>query len=139
MVPLIFSLMLISCCGYGIACGGKPERAVAYMLLGAAVATALVGYGFPQPRGSIRWPVMLVDFALVAGLLWVALKADRLWPMAVTAMQLITAVAHPALEVAATTAPRAYMIAIFMSGFLIPPVLAFGTYLHRRRSNRTKR
>lgn len=138
MLPIVFSLMLVACCGYGIAYGGKPERTVAYMLLAAAAATALVGYGLQQPRGSIRWPVMLVDFALAAGLMWVALTANRLWPLAVTALQLITAVAHPALEVAGTTAPRAYMIAIFMSGFLIPPVLAFGTFLHQRRNNQTK-
>lgn len=138
MVPVLFSLILIGCCGYGIACGGKPERTVAYMLLIAAGATALVGYGLPQPRGALRWPVMLVDFALAAGLMWVALKADRLWPLLVTALQLITAVAHPALEMSGRTAPRAYMIAIFMSGFLIPPVLACGTFLHQRRNSLTK-
>jgi hypothetical protein len=82
---------------------------------------------------------MFVDFALVAALMWVALRANRLWPMFVTALQLITAVAHPALVLAGTTAPRAYMIAIFMSGFLIPPVLALGTFLHRRRMAQTKR
>jgi hypothetical protein len=139
MVPAVFTLILIACCAYAMAFGGQPERRVAFMLLVAAMATALVGYGFPQPRGTIRWPVMFVDFALVAALMWVALRANRLWPMVVTALQLITAVAHPALVLAGTTAPRAYMIAIFMSGFLIPPVLALGTFLHRRRMAQTKR
>jgi hypothetical protein len=139
MVPAVFTLILIACCAYAMAFGGQPERQVAFMLLVAAMATALVGYGFPQPRGTIRWPVMFVDFALVAALMWVALRANRLWPMFVTALQLITAVAHPALVLAGTTAPRAYMIAIFMSGFLIPPVLALGTFLHRRRMAQTKR
>ncbi|MCU0890660.1 MAG: hypothetical protein MUE77_02690 [Sandarakinorhabdus sp.] len=139
MVPAVFTLILIACCFYAMAYGGQPERQVALMLLVAAMATALVGYGFPQPRGTIRWPVMFVDFALVVGLMWVAFRADRLWPMVVTALQLITAAAHPALELAGKTAPRAYMIAIFMSGFLIPPVLALGTFLHRRRMVQTKR
>lgn len=139
MVPAVFTLILTACCAYAMAYGGQPERQVAFMLLLAAMATALVGYGFPQPRGTIRWPVMFVDFALVAALMWVALRANRLWPMFVTALQLITAVAHPALVLAGTTAPRAYMIAIFMSGFLIPPVLALGTFLHQRRMAQTKR
>jgi hypothetical protein len=139
MVPILFALILIGCCLYAIAYGGTPERHVAYMLLAAAIATALVAYGLPQPRGSVRWPVMLVDFALVAGLMHVAFTADRWWPMVVTALQLITAVAHPALELAQQTAPRAYMIAIFLSGFLIPPVLALGTFLNRRRIDQTPR
>jgi hypothetical protein len=81
---------------------------------------------------------MLVDCALVVGLAWVALTADRLWPMVVTALQLITATAHPALALAESTAPRAYMIAIFMSGFLIPPMLALGTFFHLQRTDKKK-
>ena len=139
MTAAVFLILNIGCCGYAHAFGGMPERRIALMLVAAALATAAADYGLPQPRGTIRWPVMLVDFALAMGLIWVAMIAERLWPMVVAALQLITAIAHPALELAATAAPRAYVIAIFMSGFLIPPVLAFGTFLHRRRTARTKR
>ena len=107
------------------------------MLLAAAAATAVAGYGFPQPEGNIRWPVMLVDVALAVSLIWVALTADRLWPLLAAALQLITAAGHPALDLAETPVPLAYLIVIFMSGYLIPPVLACGTFLHQRRMART--
>jgi hypothetical protein len=138
MVGWAFGILHFGSCCYALLCGGKPERQVAVMLLVAAFATAFVAYAFPQPSGSVRWPVMLVDFTLAIGLIHVALTANRLWPMVVSALQLITAIAHPALELAETTAPEAYLAAIFLSGFLIPPVLAFGTFLHRRRTAPTR-
>lgn len=134
MLWLVFTILLGSSCLYALFYGEQPERRVALMLLAAAVATPLVGFGLPQPKGSIRWPVMLVDFALAGGLIWIALTADRLWPLVVAALQLITAVGHPALEIAGKASQTAYLTIIFMSGFLIPPVLAFGTFLHRRRA-----
>ena len=109
------------------------------MLLIAAIATPVVGLSFPQPDGDVRWQVMLVDFALAAGLIWVALTADRFWPLLAAALQLITAIGHPALGLTEKVAQSAYLTVIYMSGFLIPPVLACGTFLHRRRAAQTSR
>ncbi len=133
MTILIFTLVLFACCGFAFRCGAAPERIVAATLLTAASATFVADKLFPAVPGSLRWGVFLVDATMLAMLIAIALHANRFWPILVAAMQVNTVFAHVAISFAPGASAWAYVASIMTSGFLIPPVLAYGTLAHRRR------
>ena len=78
--------------------GGKPERIVAALLNGAFLLELGRNLAVGQPTFRTLDPFMLlVDAAVLAGMLAVALQANRLWPMAVAGLQLVILTGHASL------------------------------------------
>jgi hypothetical protein len=136
MTDYIFLTLNVACCGFAFHRGAAPERMVAISIVLAIIATLLADMSFPVPPGALRVGVFCVDCIMLASLIAVALWANRFWPMLVAAMQANAVFAHVAVLFAPATSPWAYVAAIAASGFLIPPVLAYGTFAHDRRRQR---
>jgi hypothetical protein len=132
MVGMIFSVLLIGSVTYALISGAAPERIVAAMLIVAALLTSIVAHDAPV-QGETRWGVFMIDSVLLVGLFTVAARAYRLWPLPICSLQLLTVVAHVVNAIGPSTRPWPYVASIVLTGMLIPPILAYGTFLHRRR------
>ena len=132
MANVAFSLMLPLCCLYAFLRGGPPERFVATAFIVAAVATAVTGIGLPSQDGT-RWGVFAVDTALLLALIAIALRAHRIWTLPTCSLQLLTVLAHCVNALLPGIGPWPYAASIMWTSLLMPPLLAFGTYSHRRR------
>lgn len=67
--------MLVSC-GYSVLAGGRDGRIAVAMLLSAAMMTPLIT-GFTHDR----WALAMVDTALFAGLIALAIRSNHYWPL----------------------------------------------------------
>jgi hypothetical protein len=118
---------------YGLSRGGGPERAVAVLLLGAALATLLVQSAPPVRFNDVEIGVLVVDALLFAGLLAVSLRAERYWPLWMTALQGVAVAGHGARAVNPHVIPWAYAVLLAFWGYPIVALLGIATWRHQRR------
>lgn len=133
MRMLVFNALLLGSCGYALLRGGAPERIVGGSLLTAYAATLLAYSELPSRFNQVEMTVLLVDALLLCGLVAVALRADRLWPLFVAGLHLTTIGAHliKFFDINMIRVTYAVMIAAWSYPMLV--LLAVGTWRHQRR------
>jgi hypothetical protein len=131
MRVVIFYLMLLGSCGYAIWRGGPPERTAGWLLIGAALLTLAVGH--PTQYSHIELGVFVIDISLLIALIWVALKADRFWPMVLAALHLDSTAIHILKLFDADLIGVTYAVMIVVWSYPMMIVLAVGTLRHQRR------
>lgn len=138
---LAFYALLLVACLYAGRYGGQPERAAAAILFAGTVATWAVAIGF---RGShanhfidLEFSILLVDATMLAGLLAVALLADRYWPLWLTALQAFGVIAHVAKALAPDIMPNVYQITQAFIAYPGLVLLILATRCHRQRLRET--
>jgi hypothetical protein len=117
--------------------GGPPERVAAAIIIGWISADA--GYHLLfGPSGFERVdPVHLVlDGAELAAIVWLALKANRLWPLWAAAAQLICFSGHIALFIQPHGMKRAYWAMTQLPQYIQLVALLLGAAAHARRARR---
>jgi len=130
---ILFNLLLLGSCGYAILRGGAPERITGWLLLAATVLTPLAAHGLSMRYVQAEVGIFVVDLALLAALVVVALKADRFWPLVLAAMQLDTTAVHILKMVDADLIRITYALMIAMWSYPMQIILAVATVRHRRR------
>ncbi|MES2046589.1 MAG: hypothetical protein V4475_22180 [Pseudomonadota bacterium] len=130
---LFFNVLLLGTCGYAILRGGAPERITGWLLLAATVLTPLAARGLAVRYVQAEVGIFVVDLALLAALVVVALKADRFWPLVLAAMQLDTTAVHILKLVDADLIRITYALMIAMWSYPMQIILAVATLRHRRR------
>ena len=96
--------------------GGQTERTGATMYLFASIASVLT-QGFWL--GDLRWAVALVDLFLLAGLIYLALRKDRWWPLMASAFQTLTLLIYIATAVQPELSARTGVVATWALSFII--------------------
>lgn len=109
LVALSFWILTLLCCGFAAAFGGRSGRAIAIIYVVAVSATALATRD-PKAWADPHLPALAVDLVLLAGLLWVTLRADRWFPLWFTGFHLVAVVSHLASIVAPGFAPKLYFL-----------------------------
>jgi hypothetical protein len=134
MLPVqVFYIILAACCLYAALRGGAPERIGALIFFGAAIFTT-AALSTPTARwGEVEIGAFAVDLAMLAALFAVALRADRLWPLWVTALQLIGVAGHAVKLVDAQVIRQAYAFVMAFWSYPMLALLVFGTWNHQRR------
>ena|ERR1700761_5471466 len=127
----IFYLMLLGSCGYAIWRGGPPERIIGGLLISAALLTLMVGH--PTQYSHVELGVFAIDISLLLALIWVALKADRLWPMVLAALHLDSTAVHILKLFDTELIGVTYAVMIVVWSYPMLLVLAIGTLRHQRR------
>ena len=124
-------LVLVTFC----AClrGGSPERVAALLFVLAAFSSAALRNEWANRYRGVEMGVLTVDVALLAALIILSLAADRLWPIACTALQAISLASHLARWLDPQASRTAYMLVGTVSGTPTLLILAIGVYRHRRR------
>jgi hypothetical protein len=118
---------------YALVRGGAPERIVAVLMLVAYATSVLVQSQFPVRFHGVELGIFIVDCAMLAALLAVALRAERFWPIWMTGLQAVAVAAHLAKMVNPLVIPWAYaaMLAFWSHPMML--LLILGTWRHRRR------
>jgi hypothetical protein len=129
---IFFYIALLAVAAYALWRGGGPERSVAALFLAAAIATILV---LPTQGifHDVATGILLVDSALFLCLLAVAMRAERFWPLWMTALQGIAVAGHGAKAVNPHVIPITYVILLAFWGYPMVALLAIATWRHQRR------
>ena len=131
--PLIFIPLLAAVCIYAWFRGGSDERIVAATCLAGTLATLLAISPLHQRYSGVEEGLMLVDLAVLAGFIVVALRSDRFWPLWVAGLQLTTSIGHLLKGIDQELLPRAYGAALQFWSYPILLILVVGTYRRHRR------
>lgn len=134
MLPVpVYYAMLFLCWGYAQLRGGAPERIAAHIVLGGSLLTLATVSNLAVSYMSVEVGVLLVDVATLVAFLILALRAERFWPLWLTALQLIGTTGHAIKLVDPATIPRAYAFAAIFWSYLMLPLLVLATWRHQRR------
>lgn len=115
--------------------GEWPERAVAALYVGSAVATALLRPTITLRYQNVEVAVFLIDVCLFCGLAVVALRADRWWPLCATALQVMTLLSHVGKAVNPHLWRYGYQLMAVWAAWPMVGLLALGIWrCHRRRT-----
>jgi hypothetical protein len=135
--PYIFIPLLLAVSFYAWWRGGADERAVALACLAGTAATLLVVSPLRQRYSGVEEGMMVVDLAVLAGFVAVALRSKRFWPLWVSGLQLTTSLGHILKGIDQDLLPRAYGAALQFWSYPILIILAVGTFRADRRMHRT--
>lgn len=132
-----FPALLFVCCLYAFVAGGAPERlgAAAYGL--ACVASHVVVSAPAIQFRSVEKGVFVVDVLVFVAFIILALRANRFWPIWVSALLGLGVLAHLARWTGPSAVPWAYQVIMSIWSYPILAIIAIGTFNHRRRLVRT--
>jgi hypothetical protein len=120
--------------------GGFPERAIVWVIFLADVADNSYHRIFgPSDFRFIDYTHLAIDTSAFLGVLWVALGANRFWPMAVCALHLIGMSGHAAVLIRVPGINQVYWAMLNIPDYLQMPVVLWGTIAHARRFARIGR
>ena len=128
-----FNGLLLVTCIYAFAAGGAPERwgAGAYAL--ACIASHFLFSAAPIKFRSVEAGVFIVDVLVFVAFAILALRANRFWPIWVSALLGLGVLAHLARWAGPDTIPWAYQLAMSIWSYPILAIIAVGTFNHRQR------
>lgn len=134
MFPSLFWTLLVLTCGYALWWGRSDERIVASACLLASIATRFTVSPLTERYTSVETGLLVIDIALLATFVTIALRSQRFWPLWIAGLQLTNSMAHLMKAVEVDLLPRAYAAAAVFWAYPILIILAIGTWRsHRRR------
>jgi hypothetical protein len=135
-VNYYFIALLVACCLYAFWGGGGPERLGA-ALYALSVALTIVSASAPPVRWqSVEVGVFIVDVLVLVAFIILALRANRFWPIWVSALLGLGVLGHLARWAGPDVIPWAYAAVLSMWSYPILLLIAAGTLAHRRRLKR---
>ncbi|OYW44391.1 MAG: hypothetical protein B7Z08_05900 [Sphingomonadales bacterium 32-68-7] len=139
MSPLVVSILTLVVSSGLLASwrGGPPERLAAAIIVGWVLTDALYHVLFGPSGFEEVDPVHLVlDGAELVAITWLALQANRMWPMWAAAAQLICVTGHLAAFVEPVAVRRAYWAMTQLPQYIQLTALLLGAFAHARRVRR---
>jgi hypothetical protein len=140
MIPhqYFFRALLIASCGYALWRGRSDERIIAMVCIAATAASRLAFSPLSVRYTGVETGLLLIDIAVLAAFVFVALRSPRFWPLWVAGLQLTTSMAHLMRAIDEKLLPIAYGAAIALWSYPILIILAIGTWRgHMRRRSAT--
>lgn len=113
--------------------GGGPERVVGTMYLAAWIASITFKPIDYVPYHAVSLRIFVIDVVLLAGLLFVARRADRTWPVLAASLQVLVVLAHVARLLTPHQSPFVYMLMTGSWPMIQMTLLCVATALHLRR------
>ena len=135
-INLFYLALLIGCSIYAIGWGGAPER-IGMAIVASNAVLSFVAVSAPAVRfRGVEVGVFSVD--VVAFLLFAALamRANRFWPIWVSALLGLGVVGHLAMSLHPRVIPWAYAVVLSIWSYPILLLIVAGTVGHRRRLKR---
>lgn len=114
--------------------GGGPERLTAVIYTIALAGSASVGI-MEMPGGFRAVPVAVfaVDILLLVTLSFLAIRANRWWPIPAAGCQLLAVLVHLGKLLQPDMIPAGYAFLMTIWSWPMVALLALGTWAHRRR------
>lgn len=132
MIGVLFLALVALSCGTATLIGGKDGRWIAFLYLLAIVGTHYARLAEPSWRNP-HVPVFLVDTALLAGLVMVALTSRRYWPIWIAGLHLLTVASHASVWFAGAFNYRVYFVMESVWSPMKLVVLLLGVLMDQRR------
>lgn len=127
-----FVALLLLCTVYALVAGGSPERVAAILYL-LSCAASYLSWTKAGTWHEVELGVFLVDVVTFALFCLLALRADRFWPIWVSALLGLGVLGHLARVAEPGLFWWAYAVALTIWSYPILALIAFGTWAHRRR------
>jgi hypothetical protein len=135
MLPkFVFWSLLFLICGYAIWRGNRDERLAGIACITASVVTKFVISPIGNRYNDIETGLLLVDLAMLAIFIFIALKTDRFWPLWVAGLQLTMTMAHLLKAIELDLLPKAYAAAAIFWSYPILLILGIATWRGTRRA-----
>jgi hypothetical protein len=131
---IIFWTILLLTCGYALAKGRKYERIAAFVFLSATILSVLSHMTLQVRYQSIDIGEVVVDTAVLAAVVTIALVSDRFWPLWIAGLQMVNSMAHILKAVTGDLPPWAYAFAERFWSYPILIILFIGAWRQNRRS-----
>jgi hypothetical protein len=130
---LVYLALLGTCCIYVWLRGAAPEWIGASIIAVGSLLTFVALSSAPTIYRSVEVGVFMVDVAALLAFLVLALRAERIWPLCVTALQVIGTAGHAVKLADPHILPWAYAFALRFWGYPMIVLLVLGTWNHQRR------
>lgn len=124
---------LLLCAAYAFIAGGGPERigAAAYTL--SVAATHLILWSHSSEYDAVEFGVLIVDVLIFIIFTILAVRANRYWPIWVSALLGLGVLGHLARWVGPDVIPWAYAVILTIWSYPILAIMALGTFNHQQR------
>src|SRR5437868_10629365 len=136
MLPhwIIFWLVLFATCGYALWRGRKYERIAATVFIAATAVSILMRSPLHGRYYGIETSDLIIDTAVLAAVIAIALASDRFWPLWAAGLQLVDSMSHVMKAIDADLLPHVYGAAERFWSYPILIILFIGAWRQDRRS-----
>ena len=138
MAPNLCRVLLVLVALYALLRGKRDERQVGLIFVIGVIATELVLPPARERFASVETRLMVVDLAVFAGFLWVALRSEHFWPLWMAGLQLTAILGHVLKAIDVELFARAYAAALVFWAYPMLLILAVGTWRNERRTRRER-
>ena len=128
-----FLTLLALCTLYALWAGGGPERIGAAVYALSVAATHLIRTANGQRWLNVAVGEFTIDALVFIAFVVIALRANRFWPLWVSALLGIGVLGHLARLAGPDIFWWAYAVSLTIWSYPIVLLFALGTFLHRRR------
>jgi hypothetical protein len=132
-VNYVFLVLLIACCFYAFVKGAAPERIGMAIYAAGSVLTYVAVSAPPIRFQGVEVGVFIVDVCVFSSFVTLALRANRFWPIWVSALIGLGVLASLAMLVHPRVIPWAYAVVLSIWSYPILLLIVAGTRNHRRR------
>ncbi len=133
---MIFLILLLMASFYALWKGGGPERVMASILLALLVTDQSLHLLIPVQFITVDTVHLATDLIAAAATFTLAMFAHRFWPLVAAAVQMLPLLAHATRLADVSMHPIAYLTMQVAASWLLPPLLAVGTWRHQTRLKR---
>lgn len=128
-----FLLLLVVSTVYALWRGGAPERIGAAVVLGGTLASFFAVSGAHARWLNLETGLLIVDATMLAAILILVVRANRLWPIPMAALLIVQVAGHFLKTLDPHIYPFLYWLTSSLWSYLILVILIVATRNHRRR------
>jgi hypothetical protein len=129
---LFWSLLLVAV-GYAFWRGRTDERIAATVCVVATIATRFAISPLSERYSGLEVGLVLIDAAVLAAFVAIALRSERFWPLWVAGLQLTNSLSHLMKVVEVDLLARAYAAAAMAWSYPILILIILGTWRSHKR------
>lgn len=132
----LFWALVILICAYAWWRGRSEERIAATTCLLATIATHFVISPLNERYTGVETGLLLIDLAVLAAFVAVALVSSRFWPLWAAGLQLTVTMSHVLKGIDLALLPKAYAAAAVFWSYPILLVIVVGTWRTKQKGAR---
>lgn len=129
----LFLLLWASCSAYALWRGGAPERVAAGIIIAGVAASAVAASGPGHRWNDVELGLLLVDGLMLAGFIVLIVRANRLWPIAMTALMIVQVTGHLLKGLDPQLYPFLYWMTSSIWSYLVVLLQVPAVWLHQKR------